>query len=86
MSRSVRRVVTLFNKRLSEKEDKKRSSKKIRRVTRLILSTKNLDSIEASIFPISKEAIDNYYFTKDDMRVLISSIKDNIERKKYSSK
>lgn len=86
MSRSFRKTIGLYNKKLSEKLDKKISSKKIRRITNTLLSVGDIDILESTIFPINKEISDNYYFQKDDMRFLLSSIEDRVLRKKYSSK
>lgn len=86
MSRSFRKTIGLYNKKLSEKLDKKISSKKIRRITNTLLSVRDMNILESTIFPIDKEISDNYYFQKDDMRFLLSSIEDRVLRKKYSSK
>lgn len=86
MSRSFRKTIGLYNKKLSEKLDKKISSKKIRRITNTLLSVRDINILESTIFPIDKEISDNYYFSKDDMRFLLSSIGNPVLRKKYSSK
>ena len=68
MSNSNRKLVGLFNKKLSEKRDKQLSSRKLRRKIKALLSSKDAEIIYQTVFPIQKEVADVYNFAKDDMR------------------